>query len=216
MALAALPASAFASPNPEQARFRLDTAETRTDPAAPSPTQGLVREIVQRGDGQGRPFVVVDKRSAQVWVHAADGRLVGRSPALLGSASGDGSVPGVGERTQRRALRPEDRTTPAGRFEARVGRNLSGEAVVWVDWDAALAIHRLRDGPSRAQRELRLRSRAEARRVSDGCVVVPGEFFDAVVLPTLSGGRSTVYILPEGPGAATLDAMASASARQAM
>lgn len=193
----------------EPASFRLDTVET----ARHAPAERLARDVVLRDDARGRPFVVVDKPRAEILVYAGDGRLVGRSPALLGAAPGDASVPGVGERTQRRALQPEDRTTPAGRFVARLGRNHTGEQVVWVDWNAALAIHRLRDGPGGADRQQRLRRPPAHRRVSDGCVVVPGVFFDRVVLPTLSGGRALVYILPEQPGRGTLEAFLADDAR---
>ena len=41
------------------------------------------------------------------------------------------------------------------------------------------------------------------KRLSLGCVVVPEEFFLAVVLPTLGHVHGTVYVLPEdGPVAA--------------
>ena len=160
----------------------------------------LASQILASGDARGRSFAIVDKHRGEILIHASDGRLIGRSPALLGSALGDESIAGVGERTQRGALRAEDRTTPAGRFDARVGQNNTGERVVWVDWEAALAIHRLRDAPNRADRQRRLVQLPRYRRVTDGCIVVPGVFFDSVVLPALTGRPSVVYILPEQAG----------------
>jgi hypothetical protein len=62
---------------------------------------------------------------------------------LLGLARGDVSVPGIGER-KISDINPHERTTPAGRFISEPGRNLSGEDIVWVDYDAAVSMHRVR------------------------------------------------------------------------
>lgn len=161
-----------------------------------------VRQLVQRlrdeaGHGQ-RAFAIVDKRAASLVVFHADGQLAGSSAALLGRDRGDDSAPGVGERTQLEALRPGDATTPAGRFLTRPGHNHTGEAVVWVDRDAAFAIHRLRPGQAHATRARRLAGAdPRDRRVSAGCVVVPAAFFARVVLPVLGQQPAWVYVLPE-------------------
>lgn len=167
-----------------------------------APTRQLAQHVLAQVDHGLRPFAIVDKRSATITVFDVDGRQAGQSAVLLGSAVGDHSVPGVGQRTQQGTLRAEDRTTPAGRFVAEPGRNLSGEAVLWLDYGSALAIHRLRSGPSQPSRALRLAADDVAlRRVSAGCVVVPGWFFDTVVQPLLGSQRGTVYVLPEQGGA---------------
>ncbi len=158
----------------------------------------LARSLVAGAGHAGRPFAVVDKRQAQILVFDGDGTLVGRSAALLGRALGDASVPGVGLRTQQGRLRDADRTTPAGHFASEPGRNRAGEAVVWIDYEAALAIHRLRRGPDHASRYRRLAgSDPLARRVSAGCVVVPGAFYDDVVQPWLGRQRGLVLVMPE-------------------
>jgi hypothetical protein len=147
----------------------------------------------------------VDKRLALIAVHAADGRLSGLSRALLGGTPGDHIVPGVGARAQAGTLRPGDTTTPAGRFTSEPGRNRQGEAVVWLDYDAAFAIHRLRPGPAAADRARRLAGADPSRRrVTAGCVVVPGAFFDTTVQPLLGRGRAVVYVLPEAADASAL------------
>lgn len=158
-------------------------------------------EVIARpvaGDQRdGRPFAIVDKRQATLSVHAADGRLIGRAPVLLGLTPGD-VEPASARGKDPAALAVHERVTPAGRFEAQPGRNLSGERIVWFDYDAHLAIHRLRPAPARQARPERLASaRAQDRRITLGCVVVEPEFFDRVVLPTLGTGASLVYILPE-------------------
>ncbi|MEF7613887.1 L,D-transpeptidase [Aquincola sp. MAHUQ-54] len=156
------------------------------------------RQIVATADHRGLPFAIVDKREAVITVFDAQGHEVGRTPVLLGLAPGDDSTPGVGRRAQIGAVQPAERTTPAGRFEAEPGRNLSGEPIVWLDYGAALAIHRLRPGPSRERRAQRLASpRLKDRRISLGCVVVPEPFYEAVIAPHLGRSRSVVYVLPE-------------------
>ncbi len=149
-------------------------------------------------DARGRPFVVVDKKEARVFVFNAQGQLAGASAALLGATRGDESAPGVGLRTQLREVATNERTTPAGRFVTMPGRNLEGEAVVWVDYGAAFAIHRLRPGAAHERRQARLDSPTPLdNRVSLGCVVVTVAFFENVVMAHLGFQRGVVYVLPE-------------------
>lgn len=161
-------------------------------------TLPLVQRILATGDNAGLPFAVVDKRAAVMTLHDAQGRLVGATPVLLGQQPGDGSTADVGWRTQTGQLRPQDRTTPAGRYVSQPGRNLSGEGVVWLDYGKAFAIHRLRPAPAVQQRPLRMAS-ADPRdkRISAGCVVAPEGFYDQVVWPLLGHGRGVVYVMPE-------------------
>ena len=161
----------------------------------------LLDWVLASHDSHGRPFAIVDKRAARLYVFTADGQLAGHTPALLGSALGDRIVPGVGERTQLGRLRPEDKTTPAGRFEAAPGENARGEHVVWVDYDSAFAIHRLRPGFAYQTRASRLATSVPTgKRLSWGCVVVPVPFYTQVVERVLGKSRSVVYVMPEqGP-----------------
>lgn len=182
------------------------------DAARPSPdARSVVEWIGRSGDARGRPFAVVDKRAARIYVFEADGSLAGHSPALLGSTVGDHTVPGVGARAQDGTVGHDERTTPAGRFEAMPGRNDKGEHVVWVDYDAAFAIHRLRPGLAYQSRSTRLANfGAGDKRVSWGCVVVPVAFYTNVVQRVLGEVRSVVYVLPEaGPLPAAFGASAS-------
>ncbi|UZG42732.1 L,D-transpeptidase [Caldimonas thermodepolymerans] len=167
-------------------------------PAAISADAELARHwIERRADAQGRPYALVDKRAGMLYVYAADGELAGATPALTGLAPGDHAVPGIGAKPLS-AIAPHERTTPAGRFDAEPGRNLDGEHVVWVDYDAGFAIHRLRPGPQRARRQRQLATPTPSdNRASYGCVVVPGDFYDRVVRPVLGSARGVVYVLPE-------------------
>jgi hypothetical protein len=188
---AGLVVAAIARPSAAAGRDFLDTR-----PSAEA--SRLVEWVMQTRDAHGRPFAVVDKRHARMYVFRADGRLAGHSPALLGSTFGDHTVPGVGDRAQTGSVGIDERTTPAGRFEARPGRNDKGEHVVWVDYDAAFAIHRLRPGLAYQARSTRLASMTSGdKRVSWGCVVVPVPFYTGVVEQVLGSVRSVVYVMPE-------------------
>jgi hypothetical protein len=168
------------------------------DLRASEDARSLVGWVQHTGDAHGRPYAVVDKRSAHIYVFHADGRLAGHSAALLGSAPGDHTVAGVGAHAQSGQVPPDERTTPAGRFEATPGENRSGEQVIWVDYESAFAIHRLRPGFAFQARNGRLATpQAAGKRVSWGCVVVPVAFYQQVVQRVLGASRSVVYVLPE-------------------
>jgi hypothetical protein len=159
--------------------------------------QRVVRWVAQAGDADGQPYAVVDKRHARIYVFDRGGRLAGSAPALLGQAHGDSSAPGVGAIAPAE-IPPALRTTPAGRFASQPGRNTKGEAVVWVDYATAIAIHRLRPAPAAERRAQRLASPSpQDNRISLGCVVVDGVFYDSVVAPILGRERGVVYVLPE-------------------
>lgn len=168
-------------------------------PALNTASGQLAAQILLAGDHRERPFAVVDKRAATIAVYSARGLWIGTSAALLGQALGDLSMPGVGLRTARGQLRSSDMTTKAGRFQTEPGLHVSGDPVVWIDYDDALAIHRVRAGPQRADRVNRLaQGSAAERRVSAGCVVVSAAFFDQVIAPVLGRARGVVYVMPEG------------------
>lgn len=153
--------------------------------------------IVDSGDNRQMSFVVIDKKDARVFVFHPDGSLKGATPVLLGAAAGDDSVAGIGKRPIAE-VRPEERTTPAGRFLAEPGRNSGGEDVIWVDYEAAVSMHRLRPVAVHERRQERLDTPTpEDNRISYGCINVPPAFFEAVLQPTFHKRRGVVYVLPE-------------------
>lgn len=153
--------------------------------------------ILRAGDHAAAAFVIIDKLDATIYVFAADGRLRGHSPVLLGSALGDDSVPNIGTRPLDQ-VQPQERTTPAGRFVAERGRNTQGEDVVWVDYDAAVSMHRVRATNIKERRLERLESpSAHDNRISYGCINIPKSFYETVVAPTFSQRSAVVYVLPE-------------------
>jgi len=150
--------------------------------------------VIASGDSRGLPFVIVDKMNAEVSVFYPDGRLRGGAAALLGMAHGDDSVPGIGQR-KLSSITPKERTTPAGRFVAALGNDLGKKNILWIDYDAALSLHRVIPTKSRLNR-LATASILD-NRISFGCINVPAKFFDTVVEPSFTGTKGIVYILPE-------------------
>jgi hypothetical protein len=149
------------------------------------------------GDARGQPFMIIDKKAATLYVFDATGRLGGTAPVLLGSARGDDSVPGIGQRALSQ-VRPFERTTPAGRFVTAAGRNLDGEQVVWIDHEAAVSMHRVRATVARERRLQRLASPSAAdNRISFGCINVPAAFYEAMVWPAFSRAPGIAYVLPD-------------------
>lgn len=198
------PAIAFAAPAAKPAKVSKPAARKPAAPVAPSPAVDLSTPLAEMagwvaasGDNRDLPFVIIDKVSAQVAVFGADGRFKGAAPALLGSAFGDDSSPGVGDR-ELSDIAPEDRTTPAGRFFAGYGPAAGGKTVLWVDYGAAISLHEVVTAHPKERRPQRLRSATpEDNRITYGCINVAPAFYRNVVRKTFSGGNAIVYVLPE-------------------
>lgn len=153
--------------------------------------------VVDSGDNLGMPFMIVDKTDARALLFDADGELRGAASALLGLAIGDDSSPGIGTR-KLSSIRPEERTTPAGRFVASLGRNLKNQQILWVDYGDAISLHRVATGSAKERRAERLASEdVHDNRISYGCINVPVAFFDRLVAPAFTGTNGVVYVLPE-------------------
>lgn len=142
-------------------------------------------------------FVIVDKKDARVYVFTPDGKLVDSAPALLGAAHGDHTVPGIGDRPLE-LVKQEEKTTPAGRFVAEPGLNANNEDVVWVDYNAAVSMHRIRPLVKEERRLERLASRTvEDNRISFGCINLPVSFYEGVLSPNVKKYGAIIYVLPE-------------------
>jgi hypothetical protein len=164
----------------------------------PSPdARHVANWAVFTGDNQGKSVVILDKKSARVYTLDPRGQLIAATPALLGSAVGDDSAPGIGDKPLAQ-IRPEEKTTPAGRFEAQPGVNTAGEDIIWIDYDAAVSMHRVRPTVAAERRLERLASATEEdNRISFGCVNLPVHFFEQVLSPTVKKTGAIVYVLPE-------------------
>jgi len=185
------------TPAPPAARApAIRLADFRGD--EPSGEARLVANWVLTTGNAGRhAFVLVDKRDARVYVFGPDGRLKESAPALMGAARGDDSFPGIGDKPLA-AVRPEEKTTPAGRFLAEPGRNANNEDIVWVSYDLAVSMHRVRPLVARERRLERLASRTtDDNRISFGCINLPVTFYEDVLSPTVQKYGAVVYVLPE-------------------
>jgi hypothetical protein len=148
-------------------------------------------------DSHRRPFVIVDKKAAKVYVFDGWGRLWNTAPVLIGKAVGDDSAPGVGSKRLAQ-LKPGEKTTPAGRFEARPGKDNYGKDVVWIDYDAALSMHAIASvSPSEHRVERMAMADPREHRISNGCINLPPQFFSGVLWPTVRKHGAIVYVLPE-------------------
>ncbi len=152
---------------------------------------------IDSGDNKRMPFVVIDKNAARVFVFDAEGRLRGAAAALIGISRGDDSAPGVGDR-ELSAIPLKDRTTPAGRFEAALGRNYHGKEILWVDYEASISMHPVINTVPSERRPHRLSTPTPLdNRISFGCINVPLPFFKDVVSPSFKATSGIVYVLPE-------------------
>ena len=192
---------AHASPGPQPDDIHANV------PAAPhanfagetvsSDAREIVEWVIRTRNNQGLPFVIVDKKSTKVFMFDGHANLVGATPALLGLARGDVSAPGVGDK-RLADIAPSDRITQAGRFVASLGVNLANQDILWVDYQTALALHRVLSANSNEHRLERLGTNSSLdRRITFGCINVPTKFYTDVVRPQFVGTTGIVYILPE-------------------
>ncbi len=141
--------------------------------------------------------MVIDKVAAEVVVLDSQGQRLGATAVLLGLSPGDESSPGVGDRMLS-AIRPEERTTPAGRFVAKLGIASGNRKVLWVDYGTAISLHPVVTGNKKERRLQRLKSPSpEDNRITYGCINVPTPFYAKVVRPLFKEAAIVVYILPE-------------------
>ncbi len=160
-------------------------------------SEDMAKQAVTSGDSAGKAFVIIDKAAATVSVFDATGKPLATSPVLVGQGIGDESVPGIGERPMQ-SIAVHERTTPAGRFESEPGVNLAGETIVWIDYDAAVSMHRLRPSKPSEKRPARMTSSTPLdNRITYGCVNVPVAFYERWILPTFGQAAGVVYVLPE-------------------
>jgi hypothetical protein len=185
------------------------TAQTATAPASASTRADFrdravspqVRHIadwaVHSGDHKRLPFIVVDKVNASAAAFDASGRLIRTTPVLLGIGLGDTFPPGVAQ-LDMHETQPWQRITPAGRYFADEGRNLENERVLWVDYDAGIAIHKIPTKRTSQRRHERIVSPDPAQhRITYGCINVPASFYDGVVRAHFKARGGIVYVLPD-------------------
>lgn len=168
--------------------FRTESASRRT--------RDMADWIVRSRDNANMPFAIIDKVNAKVYAFSASGQLYGTAPVLLGMSKGDYSIPGIGDKPLSQ-IPPSERTTPAGRFVSRIGRNHKGKEILWVDYDQSLSLHPVADVPGQGRPQRLASLTSSDNRISWGCINVPKPFFSDVIQGNFSSTYSVVYILPE-------------------
>jgi hypothetical protein len=190
-------AAFFVVPSPAVAQAAADEVAMPNSGVTPTDTQVLMDWVYASRDNNGRPYMVIDKRAAQLFVFDAQNQFVGKTAVLIGSAKGDTSAPGIGER-ELRHIPPDQRTTPAGRFVARYGPAAGKQRVLWVDWSTAVSLHPVVTSNKRERRLQRLASPTpDDNRITFGCINVEPAFYQDVVAPMFASSEAIVYILPE-------------------
>lgn len=184
--------SARSAPSSHSARFADFGAHT------PSPDARFIADwVAESDDNGGVDFIIVDKQRAKVYVFDARARLRASAPVLIGAALGDALAPGTGSLPWA-DVRQKDRITPAGRFVAERGHDETGQDVVWVDYDAGIAMHRVFTAVPQERRLERLASKSVTdKRISYGCINVGAAFYDAYIQPVFARHPALVYVLPD-------------------
>lgn len=191
-------ASAKAKPKPKPVITADRLGEIAADQKISRDVVDIAGWVVVSGDNRGLPFAIVDKRAAQILVFDKDGKLRGTAPVLVGSAAGDTSAEGVGDR-ELKDIPMGDRTTPAGRFLAGFGPAAGGERVLWIDYATSISIHAIpATKASKAEkRTQRLASTdPDDNRITHGCINVSPTFYSKTVVPTFKKG-GVFYVMPE-------------------
>ncbi|NNU42632.1 L,D-transpeptidase [Ramlibacter montanisoli] len=164
---------------------------------APADVVHVANWVSYTRNAKKKAFVLIDKKQARMYVFDPQGKLKSQTPILLGKAVGDHTVPGIGNKPFAQ-IKEDEKTTPAGRFLAQPGRNTKGEDIIWIDYNAAVSMHRLRKVKEEEKRADRMATpEADDNRISYGCVNVPAPFYNSVLRPTVSKQGAFVYVLPE-------------------
>ncbi|HVY89369.1 MAG TPA: hypothetical protein VG942_10905, partial [Hyphomonadaceae bacterium] len=159
---AVAPATQTAAAAPAKPVAKKSTKKPAANPA-PQMVSDVAAWVTSSGDNRGLPFAIVDKNSAQVLIYDTKGKLRGRAPVLIGSAVGDQSAPGVGDR-ELKDIPMADRTTPAGRYLVGFGPAAGGEHVLWIDYNNAISMHAI---PQTKQSVKEKRAQRLASKTSD-------------------------------------------------
>ena len=156
----------------------------------------VTRWVAAEGDNGSLPYIVIDKQAAAMLLFDGSGKLLGETPVLIGIGVGDESSPGIGGKTLGE-IGPAERTTPAGRFVARLGTAVGWKSVLWVDYADSVALHAVVKDIKKDKRPERLKSPTpDDNRITFGCINIDTAFYLKQVKPAFKKG-GLVYILPD-------------------
>ena len=156
----------------------------------------LLQWISASRDNGKLPYIVIDKQAAAMLLYDSKGALIGETPVLIGVGVGDESTPGIGAKSLSE-IGTAERTTPAGRFVAKLGTAIGWKSVLWVDYAGSVALHAVVKDNKKERRPQRLKSPTiDDNRITFGCINIDTSFYLKQVKPTFAKG-GVVYILPE-------------------
>jgi hypothetical protein len=103
------------------------------------------------------------------------------------------------------AITPDNRITPAGRYQSRLVVDVHGNTNQSNDPVNQISLHIVAKGTPAQRRAERLASTTkDDNRISIGCINVPPAFFTDIVSPDFAPAKGMVYVLPEKTTAAQL------------
>lgn len=185
-----------AGPAPASDTFTIAWADFGTEKPSHD-ARRLADWVVRTHDHKGLPFVLIDKINARLYAFDTRGVLMRATPVLIGMAKGDLFPPGVAQLDMSQ-MKPSHRITPAGRFEADLFEKGRGRSSIWVDYDAAIAMHKIALNFPKQHRPQRMASANPAdHRITYGCINVPAAFYDEVLYPAFKPKDGIVYVLPD-------------------
>jgi hypothetical protein len=178
-----------------------ESAQTPSAPAADAVLSEDARRVADwvasSGDNGARPYIIIDKKAASLFLFDGKGKPLGHSPVLIGIAPGDDATPGVGAKNLAE-IGPAEKTTPAGRFLAKFGVAAGRQRVLWVDYATSVALHPIPKGnPKEKRRQRMLSPTADDNRITFGCINVPMAMYSRNVRPLFQKKGGYVYVLPD-------------------
>ena len=154
--------------------------------------------VAASGDNGSLPYMIIDKKTASLFLFNGKRRPLGEAPVLIGIAAGDDATPGVGSK-RLAEIGPAEKTTPAGRFLAKYGLAAGKQRVLWVDYAASVALHSIPKDAARTERRRQrmLSPTPDDNRITFGCINVPLAFYNKSVRPLFQKKGGYVYVLPD-------------------
>ena len=172
-------------------------------PTSDAAVQSFAADVVRAGDAAGMAFAVLDKPTATVTVFDAKGQFMARTPVLVGQAVGDVAPADIGTRPLSK-VKLSEKVTSAGRYVTEGGRNHQGEDIVWLDYNQALSMHRVRNVKGENRPHRLTTATLSDKRISFGCVNMPPSFYERYIDPLFGKQKGVVYVLPETQPVASL------------
>ena len=154
--------------------------------------------IAASGDNRSLPYIIIDKKTASLFLFDAKRKSLGEVPVLIGVAVGDDASPGIGRKSLAK-IGPAEKTTPSGRFLAQYGLAAGRQKMLWVDYATSVGLHPIpKDaGKNEHRRQRMLSPTADDNRITFGCINVPMAFYNKNVRPLFQRKGGYVYVLPD-------------------